>query len=171
MLRRLDEGDYESLCALFGDAETMRYIGGPWSRERVRKELARILAEYEQTETGWNAITDRATGEFLGVCWLAPLSAAVREALQWEPRIEIGNYIARPHWNRGYATEAGAALLRHAFLELGHEEVVAIANPRSLASDRVLEKLGMTYRKTFLLDAVPLNLYTLTRQEFLAATA
>jgi len=56
--------------------------------------------------------------------------------------IEFGYWIARPHWGRGYATEAGRAVLaaaRHSLrlkrLEAGH----FLDNP---ASGRVLEKLG-----------------------------
>ena len=54
---------------------------------------------------------------------------------------ELGYWIARAHWGRGFATEAGAALIDIAraldlrSLEAGH----FIDNP---ASGRVLEKLG-----------------------------
>jgi RimJ/RimL family protein N-acetyltransferase len=57
-------------------------------------------------------------------------------------RVELGYWIARPHWGRGYATEAGRAVLaiardalRVRRLEAGH----FTDNP---ASGRVLEKLG-----------------------------
>ena len=55
--------------------------------------------------------------------------------------VELGYWIARPHWGRGFATEAGLALvgiaraLGIARLEASH----FIDNP---ASGRVLEKLG-----------------------------
>ena len=55
--------------------------------------------------------------------------------------VELGYWIARPFWNRGYATEAGTALvdiartLRLEQLEASH----FLDNP---ASARVLEKLG-----------------------------
>jgi len=55
--------------------------------------------------------------------------------------VEMGYWIARPFWNRGYATEAGTALvdiartLRLEQLEASH----FLDNP---ASARVLEKLG-----------------------------
>lgn len=55
--------------------------------------------------------------------------------------IEMGYWVARPHWNRGIATEAGAALveiaraLRLQRIEASH----FVDNP---ASGRVLEKLG-----------------------------
>lgn len=55
--------------------------------------------------------------------------------------IELGYWIVRQHWGRGFATEAGRAALQNA-LSLGHKRVVAshfIDNP---ASGSVLRKLG-----------------------------
>jgi len=55
--------------------------------------------------------------------------------------VEFGYWIARDHWNRGFATEAGTALLEIAEA-LGLPRLEAsyfIDNP---ASGRVLEKLG-----------------------------
>ena len=56
-------------------------------------------------------------------------------------RIELGYWIARPFWGRGFATEAGEALVAMA-RALGLDRLEAshfIDNP---ASGRVLEKLG-----------------------------
>ena len=55
--------------------------------------------------------------------------------------VELGYWIARDHWNRGFATEAGHALLAIAgALDLPRLEAsYFIDNP---ASGRVLEKLG-----------------------------
>lgn len=58
-----------------------------------------------------------------------------------EGAIELGYWIARPHWNKGYATEAACALLRLAGT-LGHSRIEAhhfVDNP---ASARVLAKIG-----------------------------
>lgn len=54
---------------------------------------------------------------------------------------ELGYWLARPYWGRGYATEAGAAVVDVARF-LGHRSLVAghfVDNP---ASGRVLRKLG-----------------------------
>lgn len=54
---------------------------------------------------------------------------------------ELGYWIAREHWGRGYATEAAGAVLRIA-RALGHRRILAghfIDNP---ASGKVLRKLG-----------------------------
>ena len=55
---------------------------------------------------------------------------------------ELGYWIARRHWGRGYATEAGRALVATARYGLRLQRLVAghfLDNP---ASGRVLEKLG-----------------------------
>jgi RimJ/RimL family protein N-acetyltransferase len=56
--------------------------------------------------------------------------------------LELGYWIARPFWGRGYATEAGRAAIDHARLSLRIPRMTAghfIDNP---ASGRVLTKLG-----------------------------
>ncbi len=55
--------------------------------------------------------------------------------------VELGYWIARPHWGRGYATEAGAAVIGIARM-LGHRRLVASHFLDNPASGRVLAKLG-----------------------------
>ncbi len=57
---------------------------------------------------------------------------------------EIGYWIGRPYWGRGYATDAGRELLRHCFTTLGLSHLVSsclVANPPPYP---VLPKLGFT---------------------------
>ena len=54
---------------------------------------------------------------------------------------EIGYWIARAHWGRGYATEAAGAVLRIA-RTLGHRRVVAGHFTDNPASGKILRKLG-----------------------------
>jgi len=59
----------------------------------------------------------------------------------------IGYWLGRPHWGRGYATEAMRALL--AYLgSLGVRRVEADTYVGNAASSRVLEKAGFVYRDT-----------------------
>lgn len=79
-------------------------------------------------------IFERTDGEplLVGACGLGRRASG---------NVELGYWISRPHWGRGFATEAGQALvgmaraLNLACLEASH----FIDNP---ASGRVLEKLG-----------------------------
>ena len=54
---------------------------------------------------------------------------------------ELGYWIARDHWNRGYATEATRAVLMLA-RSLGHSRIVAGHFADNPASGRVLRKAG-----------------------------
>jgi RimJ/RimL family protein N-acetyltransferase len=56
--------------------------------------------------------------------------------------VEIGYAIAAEHHRRGYATEAVAALLAHAFAASGVRVVVATTYATLLPSIRVLQKTG-----------------------------
>lgn len=56
---------------------------------------------------------------------------------------ELGYWIGRPYWGRGYATEAGRALVEWGFATLDLHRVHASHFPRNPASGRVLEKIGM----------------------------
>jgi RimJ/RimL family protein N-acetyltransferase len=55
--------------------------------------------------------------------------------------VELGYWIARPFWGRGYATEAGAGVLEIAKV-IGHKRVAAAHFVDNPASGRVLRKLG-----------------------------
>jgi ribosomal-protein-alanine N-acetyltransferase len=58
---------------------------------------------------------------------------------------ELGYWIGKPYWGRGYATEAARAVLDWAFPALDLHRVHASHFPRNPASGRVLRKLGMVH--------------------------
>lgn len=67
----------------------------------------------------------------IGACGYTPDGSAA----------DIGYWIGKPWWGRGFATEAAAALIEHCF-DLGFERITCghfVDNP---ASERVIAKLG-----------------------------
>lgn len=62
-------------------------------------------------------------------------------------------------WSRGYATEAAAAVLDHAFKVLNLECVVADVDEPNVASIRVLENLGMVQTHRAIVNDRPLLYY------------
>ncbi len=61
---------------------------------------------------------------------------------------ELGYWIGRAYWGQGYASEAVAAAMRHAFGALAINRVHAACLTRNPASARVLEKAGMAHEGT-----------------------
>lgn len=60
----------------------------------------------------------------------------------WRRRYDFGYVVHPDQWNRGYATEAGRAVLREAFETLRACEVTSGSAVENVGSCRVLEKLG-----------------------------
>ena len=58
---------------------------------------------------------------------------------------ELGYWIGKPYWNRGYCTEAAKAVVAYGFREHDIELIYAYYFKRNPASGRMLEKIGMHY--------------------------
>jgi [ribosomal protein S5]-alanine N-acetyltransferase len=132
------ERDAEPLFELWGDAEAMRFVRPPSeSVDDARDRLEQLVA-LSRSDWGMWALDERDTGRLAGLAGLFPLG--------WKgPEIELAYQLVPSRWGRGYATEAGAALLEAAWRETELDHVVAVAFEENRASTRVMEKLGMTY--------------------------
>ncbi len=91
------------------------------ARERVSGDCVRVIERI-------------ADGEPLGLIGLHPAAGGAHE---------LGYWLARDAWGRGYATEAGEAMLE-AFESKGGGALVAGHYTDNPASGRVLEKLGFS---------------------------
>lgn len=60
-------------------------------------------------------------------------------------RGELGFWIAKSCWDRGYATEAVRAMIEYGFSTLGLHRIYATHFSRNPASGRVMEKCGMVH--------------------------
>lgn len=58
---------------------------------------------------------------------------------------ELGYWIGREYWNRGYCTEACRRVIEFGFETLGLQKICSHHLKRNPASGRVLEKVGMTF--------------------------
>jgi RimJ/RimL family protein N-acetyltransferase len=50
------------------------------------------------------------------------------------------------HNGKGYATEAAKAIVDYAVERVGASYLVAVADPENIASQRVMKRLGMSYK-------------------------
>jgi len=107
---------------------------------------------FELDGIGQFAVERKEDGAVLGRCgiliWETDPWKPVAKAEATKPtETEIGYLLGRPHWGRGYATEAATAVRDHALTELGEERLIALIRHGNVASKRVAEKLGMQYER------------------------
>lgn len=132
-----DAPDVQRLAGARAIADTTLLIPHPYPDGAAEAWIATHQAGYAGGKSAVFAITSRAGGALLGAMGLhvAPAHASA----------ELGYWIGEPYWGRGYATEAGRAVLEFGFTTLGLHRIHAHHMLRNPQSGRVMEKLGMRF--------------------------
>lgn len=58
-------------------------------------------------------------------------------------KAEMGYWLAKPFWNKGYVTEAAKSVVDFGFKELGFNKIYATYFPHNPASGKIMQKIGM----------------------------
>jgi RimJ/RimL family protein N-acetyltransferase len=140
LLRPLTFADADALLAYRSEPGVTRYLPfEPMTRDEIHERLAGQWAQTELTEQSQVltlGIEEAATGQLIGDVVLFWRSREHRGG-------EIG-YVLHPDFTgRGYATEAGRALLGLGFENLGLHRIIARVDERNTASAKVCRRLGM----------------------------
>lgn len=149
LLRPFAPSDAPEVRRLAGEREialNTSSVPHPYEDGMAEAWIAQHQEFFEKAEHVICAIVERESKTLAGAAGLL-LNAEHRHA-------ELGYWIGKPFWGRGYATEAAKALLDYAFeryaLPSGEplERVFARHFGRNPQSGRVLEKIGMNYEGT-----------------------
>lgn len=129
------------MAALHADPRVMATLGAPLGRAASDALVARMEASFSKHGFGLYCVEVKDGPACIGFVGLAVPGFEAA----FTPCVEIGWRIAREQWGRGFAPEAGEAVLRHAFLDLGLDEVVSFTAVTNSNSIRVMEKLGLRH--------------------------
>jgi RimJ/RimL family protein N-acetyltransferase len=148
LLRPYREEDRAAFAAINADPEVMKYLGGvPLTREQSDEITVGVNERYVAEGIGFLAIERRSDGALLGACGL------MRHTTWYPDDLEIGWRLGREYWGHGYATEAAASWLAHAFEDRAESRVISITDTPNLNSIAVMKRLGMTLdHQTVLID-------------------
>ena len=131
LLRPCVPGDLDDLFAIYDNAEVAFYaLPGAATRPGVERGLVQPRSPMDGCRFGVE-LDGKVIGDII-------LEFEVQDATA-----SLSYAVAREYWGHGYATEATHAAVSFAFCDLGLAKVFARADPRNVASIRVLEKLGM----------------------------
>ena len=118
------------------DPKVTRYL--VWKPHKNVQETEQFLLACGQLwRTGKDfayIITLKENDKLIGMFGLHPMNL----------KIEVGYALARPHWGKGYMTEALCAMIDWAFTQPNIFRVQAFCDVENIASARVMEKAGMT---------------------------
>ena len=143
ILRPWLASDAESLFSLASDSEIGPAAG--WLPHESVEESAKIIETvFAAPET--YAVVLKEGGALVGCVGFNAGDAASMPLSDGE--LELGYWIGRPFWGRGYAVEAARALVERGFDELKLCGIHAAYFDGNERSRRVLDKLGFSFMRT-----------------------
>lgn len=148
-LRFIEREDVDFLYELNSDPVVMLHLtdGRPDTKQEVKDNVEKILKRREYYRDQY--------GDFLGVLkkntepfgWFC-LRPAHEDKDNFES-IEIGWRLLQKNWRKGLATEAAQALLQKAFVDYQVPKVFARTMAANRASQKVMQRLGMSFVKNY----------------------
>lgn len=145
--------DAEAALAIYSDARVMRYLGSGGASggsppvpdiESMRRRMSKWFDETPSADglPGRLAIIEKQTDLPIGTVVLKRLPDAAGKPTA---DVEVGWHLRPDRWGRGYATEAGRAVIAYAFEILKLPEMFAVVYKENEPSVRVCERLGMEH--------------------------
>ncbi len=166
-LRPFTPDDEPALFALACDPEVARFVRFEVHRTpaETRAFLDVVQQHYDHGNPFAWAIVLRDCDRLIGSCGFVNVAPERKSA-------EIGYWLGRLYWGRGYAVEAARSLLKYGFEVMGLEQIEAKCFLENAAGLRVIEKLGMEFagtdRSEMIKEQYPeLRLYSISRAAWL----
>lgn len=140
ILRRLTLYDAEDIFEYASDPQIDKYV--PWEHNKsidmTITFLKEEIAHYKEMNTFAFGLEHKENHKIIGIVNVG----------RWDKEcdwIEIGYTISREYWNQGITTEASKTLIEFIFKEMEVNRIEAVCIVDNKASERVMQKLGMTY--------------------------
>lgn len=144
ILRPFSLEDAKEVQRLAGDieiAKTTLHIPHPYKDGMAEEWISRHVEEYKRAISLTLAITNREQKYLIGAIGLA--------INKEHDRAELGYWVGRPYWNKGYCTEAAKELCDYGFQKIGLNKICAAHLKRNPASGKVMQKIGMKQEGIF----------------------
>ncbi|MBA2176164.1 GNAT family N-acetyltransferase [Halobacillus locisalis] len=155
--RKYNDEDFDYLFSLLSDPEMVRYIGdGNTKDEKSTKNFLNwIYSSYDVgPDLGLMVLENKEDNTQIGHAGLVP------QTVDGAEEIEIGYWVSRKHWGKGYATEAAKALKEYGLIDLGENRLVSLIQPNNMPSRKVANKIGMDFDKEIVLGDQKVHVYS-----------
>jgi RimJ/RimL family protein N-acetyltransferase len=164
-MRPLAVVDLDVLHGMFSDPEVMRFSPTVRrDRDQTRDWLMACIDRYRAHGHGFLALIHKEQGCYVGHAGL------LTQEVDGQPEMEVGYWLRRRFWGRGFATEAACALRDHARDVYRRRRLVSLIVPENRASRRVAERVGMTVEKETVWKEMQVCVYSMELAPALGAS-
>jgi ribosomal-protein-alanine N-acetyltransferase len=165
ILREFQLSDAEAFFAMDSNPNVHKYL---WNKpvqkiEEINEIIDSVRKQYVDNGIGRFAMISKETNEFVGWAGLKFNTEMVNNKVNF---YDIGYRLDEKFWGKGYASEATIVWLKYAFEIMNIKTMEAAAHSDNLASNRILQKIGMQMTETYLEDGISWNWYTLENKNY-----
>jgi RimJ/RimL family protein N-acetyltransferase len=142
IVRRMSIADAGFILTLLNEPSWLRFIGDRGVRtidDAKNYIIQGPLAMYASLGFGLCTVELKDSVCPVGICGLIK-----RDYLD---AADIGFAFLPAYWGNGYAYEAATAILNFAKADLGLKRILATTRPENIASQKLLEKLGLRFER------------------------
>lgn len=159
ILREYTYDDFNELYKILSDPITMKYYPKPYDEKGTRRWIEWSLENYKKHGFGWWAIVLKETNEFIGDCGIT------FQNINNEMLPEVGYHINKHYWQKGYAKEAGKAVIKWAFENTKLDALYSYMNAENKASYSTAASIGMTKIDEFYDEDEHLYVYKIEKNQ------
>lgn len=166
ILRSLTLEDAEKIEEYASDyeiAKTTLYIPHPYPKGSARDFVAKVLEAEQNGKAITFAIVSKEDYGLIGLISIGPVME--------HRRGELGYWVGKPFWGKGYGTEAATMVIKYGFEILNLNRIYAAAFTSNPGSWRIMEKCGMKHEGVFrnhvVKDGKPIDItyYSILKEE------
>ncbi|WEX11390.1 GNAT family N-acetyltransferase [Chelativorans sp. AA-79] len=144
ILRPWEDRDRAPMARIHGDPHVRRFYPRVLTPQEVNADIDLAIERARTNGFHFQAAELKEDGRLIGLIGTGFAPDVIRAAILSNPEVEIGWVIGKEFWGRGLAPEGARAWLDYAW-SIGLPEVVAFTARLNLPSQRVMQKIGMTY--------------------------
>jgi len=168
ILREMLPSDVEPMFELDSDPLVRKYIDNKpvTTKEEVIDNIEFIRRQYIERGIGRWVTVEKASGDFIGWSGLK-FNTGEEEALNGKQDFyDIGYRFIPRYWGKGYATESAKVALDYGFKVMHYEVIDGIALIENIASNKVLQKIGLKHIEDFAYEDTTACWYALKKEEY-----
>ena len=168
ILRDLLETDVDGIFELDSDPLVHKYLGkNPIAtKAQAEESIQFIRQQYQERGIARFAAIEKATGEFIGWSGIKFNTGDKEEIGGYRDFYDIGYRFIPRYWGTGYASESSFKTLDFGFNELQIETMCGAAEVENIASNKVLQKIGLRFTNDFMFDGEKINWYELNKEDY-----
>lgn len=168
-LREFEINDIQNIFDLDSDPKVHKYLGNNpiTSINQAEVVIHSLIKQYKENGIARWAVIDKSNDDFVG--W-SGLKYELNDRTN-EKYYDIGYRLKPKFWGKGIAQETANACLNYGFETLNVNGIYASASVDNIASNVVLQKIGLKYIEQYNYQAkdekILCNWYGLSKEDYL----